>query len=215
VTPTFIDNVTYGDVQDNLTSVTDPIVGLTTCASNKLDRQRRQTGPDTGTTVMDYDPAGNSPLDLRCGQQRSSVLSPDLAHLQCRHLDADGFHHRIQSSGRAASAAACSTCLGQVTFIRSVATGNGAAMATQAGGTLALEDCEATAVTVDRCLLTANLGYGESGGAIATNGKLVVRNATLSGNNLAERYYGGGINNEGNTPEAPSPPRGAISTAVG
>lgn len=52
--------ILYGyDTRDNLTSVTDPIDGVTTYFYDDLGRLHRHTGPDTGATVMTYDAAGN------------------------------------------------------------------------------------------------------------------------------------------------------------
>ncbi|BAZ93608.1 uncharacterized protein FOKN1_1209 [Thiohalobacter thiocyanaticus] len=47
------------DVQDNLTTVTDPNDGTTTYAYDDLGNLVSQTSPDTGTTTFRYDAAGN------------------------------------------------------------------------------------------------------------------------------------------------------------
>lgn len=47
------------DVQDNLTSVTDPVNGTTTYVYDDLGNLLSKTSPDTGTTTYTYDEAGN------------------------------------------------------------------------------------------------------------------------------------------------------------
>src|SRR5262249_39424603 len=50
----------YGyDVQDNLTSVTDPNTNATTYNYDDFRRMQKQTSPVTGVTTYSYDEAGN------------------------------------------------------------------------------------------------------------------------------------------------------------
>jgi len=79
----------YGyDVQDNLTSVTDPNNGNTTYVYDDLGNLLSQSSPDTGTTTFTYDEAGNLKSKTDAKGQLFNYTYDKLNHLAL--LDAPG-----------------------------------------------------------------------------------------------------------------------------